>query len=241
VRQNGDEAVAVARRAAAGAGFALASDSHSHFVVDACRDLNLGRHLLEHLTGAAAAWARVLDHRALAVALRAGRLNAHDAGRLNHSALATAIAAHFAAAALGSAGALAGDALFVALELDRFRDTVGGLFESERYVATHIAALAPLVARAAAEQVAEQIAECREDVFNVGEMMGAELAIEAGVAVAIVAAALLGVVEHLESFGRFLEPLDCFLVARVFIGVILYGQLTIRRCDLAIGGGSLDA
>ena len=183
----------------------------------------------------------MLDHRALAVALRARGLDSHDAGRLNHSALAAAIAAHFAAAAFGGAGAFACGAMFVALEFDGFRDAVGGFFERERDVAANIAALASLVALAAAEQVAEQIAECGEDVFDVGEVVGAELAVEAGVAVAIVAAALVGVVEHFERFGRFLEALDGFLVARVFVRVILYGQLAIRRRDLAVRGGSLDA
>src|SRR6478752_2549150 len=132
MRQNGDEAVAVAGRTAAGAGLAFARDPHAHFVVDAGRDLNVSRYLLEHLPGAAAGRARVLNHRALAVALGARRLDSHDAGRLNHPALPAAIAAHFAPAALGSAGALTRDALFVALELDGFCNAVGGLFESER-------------------------------------------------------------------------------------------------------------
>ena len=175
------------------------------------------------------------------MALRAGGLNSHDAGRLNHSALAAAVAADFAAAAFGCAGAFARGAVFVALELDGFRDAVGGFFERERDVAANVAALASLVALTAAEQVAEQIAECGEDVFDVGEVMGAELAVEAGVAVAIVAAALVGVVEDFERFGGFFEALDGFLVARVFVRVILYGQLTIRRRDLAARGGSLDA
>ena len=129
----------------------------------------------------------------------------------------------------------------MALELDGFRDAVGRFFERERHVAANVAALAPLVARAAAEQVAEQIAERREDVFDVGEVVRAELAVEAGMAEAIVAAALVGVVEHLERFGRFLEPLDGFLVARVLVRMILDGQLAIRRRDLAVRGGSLDA
>jgi hypothetical protein len=69
----------------------------------------------------------------------------------------------------------------------------------------------------------------------------AELAIEAGMAVAIVAAALIGVAQNFKGFGRFFESFDGLLVARVLVRVILYGQLTIRRRDLAIGGGSLDA
>ena len=102
-----DEAVAVAGRAAVGAGLAFAGDADAHLVVDAGRDLHLGRDFLEHLAAAAAGGAGVLDRRAFAVARGAGGLNAHDAGRLNHAALPAAIAADFAAAAFGGAAAVA--------------------------------------------------------------------------------------------------------------------------------------
>src|SRR6476619_2497854 len=143
--QHGDEAVAVAGRAAARARFAFAGNPHSHLIIHTGRDLNLCRHLLEHLTTAAAGRARVLDHRALAMALRACRLDSHDAGRLNHSALTAAVATNFAPAAFGSAGALARGACFMALELDRLRYAVGSLLECERDVAANVAALATLV------------------------------------------------------------------------------------------------
>src|SRR6185503_20857776 len=87
MRQYRDEAVGIAGRTAAGAWFALAGDSHAHFVVDARRDLNFGCDLFENLTTTAAGRAWMLDHRALAVALRTRCLNAHDAGGLNHPAL----------------------------------------------------------------------------------------------------------------------------------------------------------
>ena len=169
----------------------------------------------------------MLDHRAFAVALRARGLHAHDAGRLNHAALAAAVAADFAAAAFGGAGAFARGAVFVALELDGLRDAVGGFFERERDVAANVAALCAAVALPAAEQVAEQIAERGEDVFDVVEVVGAELAVEAGVAVAIVAGAFVGVVEDLERFGRFLEALDGVLIARDFCP----GDTLRRACD----------
>src|SRR5262245_12155553 len=102
--QHGDEAVAVAGRTAARAWFAFARDANAHFVVDARRNLNFGRDFFENLSAAAARRARMLDHRALAVALRTRRLNAHDAGRLNDATLPTAVAADFASAALSRAG-----------------------------------------------------------------------------------------------------------------------------------------
>ena len=130
----------------------------------------------------------------------------------------------------------------VALELDGFRDAAGRFFERERYVAANVAALVDAVpAAAAAEQVAEQVAERGEDVFDVVEVVGAVLAVQAGVAEAIVARALVGVVENLERLGGFLEPLDGVLVARVAVRMILHGQLAIRRRDLAVRGGSFDA
>ncbi len=46
------------------------------------------------------------------------------------------------------------------------------------------------IASTAAEQVAEQIAERREDVFDVVEVVRTVLAVEAGVAVAIVPASV---------------------------------------------------
>ena len=71
--------------------------------------------------------------------------------------------------------------------------------------------------------------------------MRAVLAVQAGVAEAIVAGAFVGIVEDFEGFGRFLEAFDGVLVARVAVRVILHGQLAIRRGDLAVGGGSFDA
>ena len=86
---------------------------------------------------------------------------------------------------------------------------------------------------AAAEQVAEDVAERREDVFDVVEVWP-RVAVHARVAEAVVARALVGVVEHLERFGRFLESLDRLFVARVLVRVVLDGQL-------AIGVGNLPS
>ncbi len=115
------------------------------------------------------------------------------------------------------------------MELDALRDALRRFLERERHVAAHIAAFARLIAAATAEQVAEQIAERREDIFDVGEVVGAELAVEAGVAEPVVAGPLVAVVEHFERLGRFLEPLDRLLIARVLIRVIFHRQLAIGR------------
>src|SRR5438874_10093627 len=121
MRQYGNKTVAIAGRSAIRTGLALAGDPHAHLIIDACRNLHLGRYFSEHLASAAAARARMLDRRTLAMARGASRLNAHDAGRLNDPSLAAAIAAHFAPAALSRSAAFALPARLVALEFNCFR------------------------------------------------------------------------------------------------------------------------
>jgi hypothetical protein len=190
--QHADEAVAIAGRAAVEAGLAFAGDADAHFVVDAGRDLDFGGDFFEDLAAAATGGAGVLDDRAFAVALRAGGLDADDAGGLDDAALAAAVAADFAAAAIGGAGAATFFAAVVPLEFDGLRDAVGGFFECERDIAADVATLLRAIAISAAaagtaEEVAEQIAERREDIFDVVEMMRAVTTVEACVAEAIVA------------------------------------------------------
>src|SRR5437868_2567635 len=124
--QHGNKAVAVTGRSAVWAWLAFACDADAHFVVDAGRDLYFGGHLLENLSASAAVRAGVLDHRALTVAGGAGCLNSHDAGGLDNTSLATAIAADLATASLGGAAAFALVAGFMALELDRLGGTLRG-------------------------------------------------------------------------------------------------------------------
>src|SRR5207253_3484176 len=96
-----NEAVAVARRSTVWTSLSFAGDAHAHLIIDARGNLHFGRNFLEHLPASPAAWAWVLDRRALAMAGGARRLNPHDAGRLNDPALPAAVATHFAAAAVG--------------------------------------------------------------------------------------------------------------------------------------------
>ncbi len=77
---------------------------------------------------------------------------------MDDAALATAVAANFAAAAISRAAAAAFFAAIVPLELDGFGDAVGGFFERERDVAADVASFlltAALASATAAEQVAE--------------------------------------------------------------------------------------
>ena len=120
-------------------------------------------------------------------------------------------------------------AAFVALELDRLRDAVGGFVSVSVTSQRTSRPLRGRLPRRAAEQVAEDVAEGGEDVVDVGEVVGAAWPFNAGVAVAVVAGPLVRVAEHLEGLGRLLEPLDRLLVARILVGVILHGQLAIGR------------
>ena len=100
---------------------------------------------------------------------------------------------------------------------------------------------------AAPAAAAEQIAEAEHVAEDVGEV--AELAktdgsnpapppaarADAGVAEAIVEAALLGVGEDGVRFRRFLELLLGGLVARIAIRVILHRQLAVGALDLDVG------
>ena len=168
-------------------------------------------------------------------------MNAHDAGRLNHAALTAAVVANFAAAARHRARAVALFAAIVPMELDRLSHALRRFLERKRHIAANIAAFARLIAAAAAEQVAKQIAERREDIFDVRKVVRAELPVEARMAEPVVTAALVAVVEHFERLGRLLEPLDRLLIARVLVRVILHRELAIGAGDLGARGRALDA
>jgi hypothetical protein len=138
----------------------------------------------------------------------------------------------------------------VARDLNLFLATSRRFAKIQRDVGAHIAAgLLPTTAAtpaasssaAAAEHIAEDAAERFEDIVDVAEVGRATLrTVDAGVAEPIVTAALFFIAENFVSLGRFLELPDGFGVAGVFIGMILNGELAIRRRNLAIRGGLRD-
>jgi hypothetical protein len=133
----------------------------------------------------------------------------------------------------------------VSLECDLLLAPLGGFLERKRYLTPHIAAApyAPAAATppTAAEDVAEDIAERREDVFNVGKVPCPAVAIDARVAVPVVPPALLRVVQHLKRLAAFLEAREALLIPRVLVRVILHGKLAIRRGDLRTARRALNA
>ncbi len=65
-------------------------------------------------------------------------------------------------------------------------------------------------------------------------------AVDAGVTVAVVGGALVGVGENLVGLAALLELLLGLGIVRVAVGVELHGELAIRGLDLAVGGGAFD-
>ena len=100
-------------------------------------------------------------------------------------------------------------------------------------------------ARHAAEEIAEyapaaeDVAERREDILEVREVV--DLALDARLAVAVVAGALLVVGEDLVGLGRLLEALLGLPVAGVAVGMVLHGELAERAAHVVPRGVPLDA
>ena len=141
------------------------------------------------------------------------------------------------------AGAVTGLARFEPRNLDRRLDAFGRFFEGDLEVVAQVGPrCGAAAAAAAAEQIAEpeHVAQAAEDVAEVGEdrriEAGAGLRRHAGMAEAIVAAALVGVRENGVRLGRFLEFLFGGVVAGVAVRMVLQRQLPIRALDLLIGG-----
>ena len=92
---------------------------------------------------------------------------------------------------------------------------------------------------ATAEDVAKDIAERREYILNVVEV-SCPAAVDAGVAVAIVASPLLRIIQHFKGFAAFLEAGNRLFVAGVLVGVILHRELPVGRSDFASRRGAGD-
>src|SRR6185503_20240599 len=84
-----------------------------------------------------------------------------------------------------------------------------------------------------AEEVAEDVAEVGED-----RRVDAARTAEAGVAVGVVAAPLLGVAEDAVGLGGLLEAVLRFLVPRVAVRMELQRELPVGGLDLLLGGGA---
>jgi len=93
---------------------------------------------------------------------------------------------------------------------------------------------------AAAEEIAEDVAELTVDVVDVGESFEPALS-HAGLPAEVVGLALLGVAEHGVGFGDFLELLLRLLVARIAVGVVLERELAVSLLDLVLRSRAADS
>ena len=88
---------------------------------------------------------------------------------------------------------------------------------------------------AESEDIAEDVAELREDVFRIGEASSAH-ARRIGSAEAVIVGTALRIAEHIVGLGRFLELLLRFGIVRVVVGVILQRQFAVGALDLIFRG-----
>src|SRR5262249_17304478 len=155
---------------------------------------------------------------------RAGRLHHEEALGVHDLALAAARAADLGLGAGLRAAADAGRARDIARDLDLLGRTPHGLGKREAEVDAEVLALRRATASGpAAEQVAEDVAERREDVLDVRVAARAD-AVRAADAVEsepIVARALILVGEDLVRVRGFLELVLGVLVPGVDVGVVL--------------------
>src|SRR6185503_8278918 len=174
-------------------------------------------------------------------AAAAGAGHAEEALLEGHLARAAAGRARGGAGAGGRAVARAGGAGLRARDLDVRLRPEGRLFERQVQVVAQVGA-APGPAPPPPEQVAEA-EEVAQDVAEVREDRGIEpaRARHARVPVDVVTAALLGVAQDAVGLGRLLEPLLGLLVPRVAVGVVLHGQAAVGGLDLLLGGVAGDA
>ena len=189
---------------------------------------------------------------ALASAAGAGRTGGKHAHRrlppdLNRAGT-MAVRAHLRRGARRAAGAVAGIAGLHPLHGD-------GLFTAERRLfkadgQRQPDALTPLrcvgigppaAAEAAAEEAAEDVAQVSEVKAAVEPAAGAEVRVNSGVAVLVIAGFFIGVGKHLIGLVDFLEPGLGLLVAGMEVRMVLLGQLPVRLFDLSLRSSPGDA
>jgi hypothetical protein len=150
--------------------------------------------------------------------------------------------------ALGGSGATAVEAGLHPLDGDLPFLTEDSFLELERHVEAKVAAtLNPggLALAAHVEHLAEEIAEDVADILSAEGVTPlkraatrASAAAEGCVAVAIVGRSLVRVTQHLVRLAAGLELFFGLRIVRVAIGMVLHGELAIRRLHFLVGGVS---
>ena len=246
--------VQVARRAAVGAGLAVASRTNTHAFVDAGRDLDLERLVLLDAALAMTGHARLGDHLAHATAGRAGLLDAEETLAHRDRTGAVASAAHLRAGARLGAGAVAGVAGFVGgnaylrflasgavleRDLHRVRQVVAAKHLLPTAAATTATTRATRAAKDVAKDVAESFCKATHAIRAAARAKAAtHVGVDAGVAVLVVGGTLLRVGEHLVGLLGLLELLFGLLgiVTLIAVRVVLHRELAISLLDVFVGG-----
>ncbi len=187
--------------------------------------------------------ARILDHRARALADRTGAGHAEESLLVAYLPVTVALAALAGRFAAGRAGAVAGLAQLVAPDRDFLLHSEGRVFKGDGQVFADVgAALRARAPSSASSRVAEQIAEAEHLSEQVAEvhLLETTLPLSAAavgkgvVAKAVVGGALLLIAEHGVRLAALLEALLGLIVARVAVRVILQRQLAIGALDFDI-------
>lgn len=103
-------------------------------------------------------------------------------------------------------------------------------------------AIAPAAAATAAEEIAETSAEeVAENVAEIGESVGVEaagcaLALQAGVAKAVIGGPFLRVAEDAVCLGGFLKLIFRRRIVGVMIGMVLPGEPAVRGLNIRLAG-----
>ena len=124
-----------------------------------------------------------------------------------------------------------------------FSVPLGGFAERDGHVVAQIIALLGTgpagTGTAEAEQIAEHVAELREDVLGAVERGAAHAGI--GGAEAVIVGATLGIAQHVVGFRGFLEFLFRLGIVRIVVGMILERQLSVGVFYLVVRSISGDA
>src|SRR6266704_1287728 len=235
-----DDHVEVAGRPPQAARLALAGDAELASRVDPGRNLDLQLAFDRNLPLAVAGLAFAGHHPARAAAAAAGAGHAEEALLESHLPRP---AAGGTGGGLGPRGGAVSPALLAGLgpgDLDVGLGAEGGLLEGDLEVVAQVRP--PARAAAAAPEEVAEAEEVAQDVAEVREDRGVEPGPRAhpGVTVGVVTLALLGVAERAVGFRALLEAVFRFLVARVAVGMVLEGQLAIGGLDLLLGGVARD-
>ena len=243
--------IQISGRTAEGADFSRAGKANSRSVFHARGNFGVYGALAKNAAFAFALRAGIGDDAARALASGTGASDAEESLLVANLAAAVAGAASRRPLARRRTGAAAVFASFVAANRDLRLRAEECLLELEGQVFAKIgaalnAAAAASAAAAATEHVAEA-EELAEDVAEVLEDGGIEArglpraAAEAGVAVAVVGGALVGVGEHGIGFADFLEFFFRVGIVGIAVGMKLQRELAIGALELDFGDRAAHA